>query len=93
LALEALPEPSVSPPQPSLEEVKTLLEQQKGNCVPIYTSLPADLLTPVIAYLKIAEKSRYSFLLESILGGENLARYSFIGSGEFLARLRGRKPL
>lgn len=68
---------------PSLEEVTSLLSSKNGNCIPIFTSLPADLLTPVIAYLKIAEKSQYSFLLESIVGGESLARYSFIGSNPF----------
>jgi anthranilate synthase component 1 len=37
-----------------------------------------------MAYLRIAKDSKYSFLFESIIGGENVARYSFIGSGEFL---------
>lgn len=36
-----------------------------------------------MAYLRIAKDSKYSFLFESIIGGENVARYSFIGSGEF----------
>jgi anthranilate synthase component 1 len=40
----------------------------------------------VMAFLKITEKSEYSFLLESIMDGEHVARYSFIGSGE-LARM------
>jgi len=40
------------------------------------------MLTPVAAYLKVAAESEYSFLLESVVGGENLARYSFVGTGQ-----------
>ena len=47
--------------------------------VPIYRELNADLETPVSAYLKIAQ-GPYSFLLESVEGGERQARYSFIGT-------------
>ena len=56
---------------------------QKPNLVPVYVEISADLLTPVAAYLKIANTSRHSFLLESVIGGENLARYSFVGSNPF----------
>jgi anthranilate synthase component 1 len=45
----------------------------------LYAEVPADLETPVSAYLKVA-RGRYSFLLESVEGGERLARYSFIGT-------------
>ncbi|MSP78364.1 MAG: anthranilate synthase component I [Dehalococcoidia bacterium] len=62
---------------PSLEDVKKLADQ--GNLVPVYRELNADLETPVTAYLKVARKP-YSFLLESVEGGERLARYSFIGT-------------
>jgi anthranilate synthase component 1 len=48
---------------------------------PVVTTLPADLLTPLAVYLKLSRGERYSFLLESVEGGENLARYSFIGAG------------
>ena len=48
---------------PTLEEVKTL--RYKGNLVPIYRKIQADLETPVSAFLKVAE-SPYSFLLESV---------------------------
>jgi len=65
---------------PSLEEVKGLVGQ--GNLVPVYREINADLETPVSAYLKIAQ-SPYSFLLESVEGGERLARYSFIGTEPF----------
>ena len=62
---------------PSLEEVKRLVGQ--GNLVPVYREIDADLETPVSAYLKVA-RPPYSFLLESVEGGERLARYSFIGT-------------
>ncbi|KAJ7285671.1 ADC synthase [Mycena rebaudengoi] len=63
------------PAFPSLETVERLINVEKlGNC------LPADLLTPCMAYLRIAKDSKYSFLLESVMNGENVARYSFIGA-------------
>ena len=62
---------------PTLAEVKQLAS--KGNLVPVYREIEADLETPVSAYLKVA-KPPYSFLLESVEGGERLARYSFIGT-------------
>jgi len=62
---------------PTLEEVKKLKKQ--GNLVPVYREIKADLETPVSAYLKIAH-GNYSFLLESVEGGERLARYSFLGT-------------
>lgn len=68
---------------PSLETVaKVIFEEKRGNCVPVYVKLPADLITPSMAYLRVARNSRYSFLLESVVGGENVSRYSFLGSGE-----------
>ena len=62
---------------PSLTEVKNM--GHLGNLVPIYREINADLETPVSAYLKVA-RPPYSFLLESVEGGEHLARYSFIGT-------------
>jgi len=53
---------------------------RRGNLVPVYDTLTADLLTPVAAYLRVARESRYSFLLESVEGGEKLARYTFLGA-------------
>lgn len=77
-------DPQKLPAFPPLETVEQLiLHQKKGNCVPVYVQLPADLLTPVMAYLRIAKDSKYSFLLESVISGENIARYSFIGSDPF----------
>jgi anthranilate synthase component 1 len=72
---------------PDLEEVKKL--GQQGNLVPVYRELMADLETPVSAYLKIAHGD-YSFLLESVEGGERLARYSFIGTEPSLVIKTGR---
>src|SRR4051812_1485326 len=53
---------------------------QRVNVLPIVDTMPADLLTPLSVYLKLAEGAKFSFLLESVAGGENLARYSFVGS-------------
>ncbi len=64
--------------QPTFREVQSLARQ--GNLVPVYDVFPADLLTPVSAYLRIAQGARYSFLLESVEGGEKIARYTFAGA-------------
>jgi anthranilate synthase component I len=64
--------------QPSFQEFKRLARQ--GNLIPVYDVFPADLLTPVSAYLRIAQGARYSFLLESVEGGEKIARYTFAGA-------------
>ncbi|MCL5256270.1 MAG: chorismate-binding protein, partial [Chloroflexi bacterium] len=66
---------------PSLAQVKEL--KDKGNIVPIYREVMADTETPVSAYRKVAHEP-YSFLLESVEGGERLARYSFIGTEPYL---------
>ena len=62
---------------PSLEQVRALAEP--GALCPVYRTINADLETPVSAYLKVA-RPPYSFLLESVAGGERLGRYSFIGT-------------
>lgn len=51
----------------------------QGNLVPVFAELPADLDTPLSAYLRL-RPGPYSFLLESVEGGEKWARYSFIGT-------------
>ncbi|NTW02710.1 MAG: anthranilate synthase component I, partial [Oscillochloris sp.] len=66
---------------PTLEEMRTLREQ--GNLCPIYREILADLETPVSAYLKLAQNGP-SFLLESVTGGQNVGRYSFIGSDPYM---------
>jgi anthranilate synthase component 1 len=57
---------------------------QRGTFVPVSKEIMADLLTPVSAFVKIAEHSDYAFLLESVEGGERMARYSFLGKDPFL---------
>jgi len=64
--------------QPDFREFQRLAKQ--GNLVPLYDVFSADLLTPVSAYLRIAQGARYSFLLESVEGGEKIARYTFAGA-------------
>lgn len=73
---------------PSLETFKKL--SKEGNLIPVYKEIPADLETPVSAYLKT--QSEHSFLLESVEGGENLARYSFIGHNpHIIFKAKGEK--
>lgn len=50
----------------------------KGNLIPVYKEILADMDTPVSAFLKLGGTP--SFLLESVVGGEKWARYSFLGS-------------
>ncbi len=57
---------------------------RRGTFVPVVKEIIADLLTPVSAFLKIAEHSDYAFLFESVEGGERIARYSFLGKDPFL---------
>lgn len=53
------------------------------TAVPVYRRLLADVLTPVSLFLNIREQARYPFLLESVEGGEKLARYSFLGRNPY----------
>lgn len=62
---------------PALSDVRRMAGE--GNIVPVYREVRADLETPVSAYLKVA-RGGYSFLLESVEGGEHQGRYSFIGT-------------
>ena len=76
----------------TFEEFKELAK--RGTFVPVYKEIVADLLTPVSAFLKIAEHSDYAFLLESVEGGEQVGRYSFLGKDPFLIlRSRGGKTI
>ncbi|MGA1632694.1 MAG: anthranilate synthase component I, partial [Phycisphaerales bacterium] len=63
---------------------------RRGTFVPVVREVPADLLTPVSAFLRIAEHSDHAFLFESVEGGERVARYSFLGKDPFLV-LRGTR--
>ncbi len=64
--------------KPTFEEFKESAKQ--GNLIPVYKEILADLDTPVSAYMKIGGEP-YSFLLESVEGGEKWARYCFLGCG------------
>jgi len=64
--------------QPDFAEFQRFAKQ--GNLIPVYDVFSADLLTPVSAYLRLAQGARYSFLLESVEGGEKIARYTFAGA-------------
>jgi anthranilate synthase component 1 len=66
----------------SFDQFKELA--RRGTFVPVCKELVADLLTPVSAFLKIAEHADYAFLLESVEGGEHVGRYSFLGKDPFL---------
>ncbi len=61
---------------PPLEQIEQLARQ--GNLIPVHRNLPADMETPVSIYLKLQDEGP-CFLLESVSGGEQVARYSFIG--------------
>ncbi len=72
----------------SFDEFAALAE--RGNFVPVCREITADLLTPVSAFMKIAEHTDFAFLLESVEGGEHLARYSFLGKDPLLV-VRGSR--
>ncbi|MDH4161355.1 MAG: anthranilate synthase component I [Nitrospirota bacterium] len=75
--------------RPTLEEFKD--KAKKGNLIPVYREILADMETPVSAFRKI-DDGRYSFLLESVEGGEKWARYSFLGSRpEVVVQSRDRR--
>jgi len=68
---------------PDFEEFRNLAE--KGNTIPVCRQLLADALTPVMAYQRLSRpagfaRASHSFLLESVVGGERIARYSFVGA-------------
>ena len=62
---------------PTLEDFREAAKS--GNTIPVYRSILADMETPVSAFYKLMPDD-YTFLLESVEGGETLARYSFLGS-------------
>lgn len=72
---------SAPPLSPSRDEFRLLA--QRGNLIPLYAELPADLDTPLSAFLRL-RPGPYAFLLESVEGGEKWARYSFLGSDPFM---------
>ena len=64
---------------PSFEKFCELLADGV-NTVPVYCQLLSDNFTPVTAYAHLSKDSQYSFLLESVVGGEKIARYSFLSA-------------
>jgi len=63
---------------------------RKATLVPVVKSVSADLLTPVSAFLAIAEKEPHAFLLESVERGEQIGRYTFLGARPYM-RLKAHK--
>jgi anthranilate synthase component 1 len=83
--------------EPTLEEARRLRDAARdggpgaGNLLPVSYELLADLETPVSVYLKVAGDDPYIFLLESVEGGERIARYSFVGLDPYMVlTVRGR---
>src|SRR6185436_9709559 len=76
---------------PDIQEIQRL--RQEGNVIPVYKSVIADFLTPVSVFLKLEKDRPYAFLLESVEGGETVARYSFLGCDPFLiCRVKKGQP-
>lgn len=76
----------------SLSEKEFLKLSKKGNLIPVYREIPADLETPVSAFLKLAADSDYGYLLESVEGQEKIARFSFLGCDpEAVLRIKDKK--
>lgn len=74
---------------PSLEEFRE--KAKEGNLIPVYKEIMADMETPVAAFLKI-DTGRYSFLLESVEGGEKWGRYSILASNpSIIFKCKGNK--
>ena len=70
------------------------VEAKLGNVVPVVRTVLADMYTPVGAFLRIAGDASHAFLLESIEGGERVARYSFLGANPWMiARGQGRQTI
>src|SRR3972149_10256299 len=73
---------------PTFEEFSR--KARDGNLIPVYREILADMETPVSAFRKI-DSGNYAFLLESVEGGEQWGRYSFLGSNPSLVfQGRGR---
>src|SRR3954451_16385308 len=68
--------------RPSFKEFQLLAKS--ATLVPVAKSVSADLLTPVSAFLSFAAQEPYSFLLESVEGGEKVGRYTFLGANPYM---------
>ena len=74
--------------QPDFKEFSRLARE--ATLIPVVKSVSADLLTPVSAFLAIAQKESHAFLLESVERGEQIGRYTFLGAAPYM-RVRARK--
>ena len=63
--------------QPDFKTFEKIINKEKSHV--IWTSLVADLDTPVSAMIRLGENNPYSFLLESVEGGDTKGRYSILG--------------
>src|SRR6267143_7442 len=65
-----------------------------GNVVPVVRKVVSDFQQPVEAFERLSASATYSFLFESVEGGESLARHSFIGiEPEMIVRGRGKQTI
>jgi anthranilate synthase component 1 len=69
--------------QPTVEEIHQIQSTTTDNIIPIFKEISSDTITPVSAYLRLTQDSSFSFLFESVLGGEKIGRFSFVGSNPF----------
>jgi len=74
--------------QPDFQQFSGLA--RTATLVPVVKSISADLLTPVSAFLAIADKEPYAFLLESNERGEQVGRYTFLGARPYM-RVKARE--
>jgi anthranilate synthase component 1 len=75
-------------PVPDFKEFSRLARE--STLIPVVKSVSADLLTPVSAFLAIAEKESHAFLLESVERGEQIGRYTFLGAKPYM-RIKARE--
>jgi anthranilate synthase component 1 len=75
-------------PVPDFKEFSRLARE--ATLIPVVKSVSADLLTPVSAFLAIAEKESHAFLLESVERGEQIGRYTFLGAKPYM-RIRAHE--
>src|SRR5207302_4989682 len=80
---------SMSRYRPSYDDFAGRLDSP-ASCIPVYRQLTGDGLTPVSAFRRI-ERTAPSFLFESVIGGEKVGRFSFLGTEPFL-RFEARGP-
>jgi anthranilate synthase component 1 len=76
--------------QPDFKQFSRLARE--STLVPVVKSVSADLLTPVSAFLAIADKEPHAFLLESIERGEQIGRYTFLGARPYM-RVRAQEGI